>query len=287
MTSTEGETSAGTDAMRLRACPNCDYSLYTLPAEGICPECGRPYDTKYLVLTGRGRGQFDTPLAGTWRSFASLALVGLMIYSFFSPSLRWNLLPSFWWLIPLPFMFVITMFVRLISPAKPMMQLWVCDEGVAQIPSTSEARVAQFVMQNLWVLILLVAVGLGVLVDRPSLQTALIIGAIALAITAVMLVMVVRRYRREIRATTPIEKGGAPRLALWRDITNVDMQPLKGNRARIRVHQLLRWRSISVKSATPVDIEINCDSHDFGTLRNRLIALRWCRASPHQASSPV
>src|SRR4030095_13543537 len=138
-----------------------------LPAQGICPECGRPYDTKYVVFTGRGRGQYDTPLAGTWRSFAPIAFVGLLMYLLLSPSLRWNVLSSFWWMIPLPFMFGIAMLVRLISPQAPMMQLWICDDGVAQIPSTDEARIAQFAMQNLWALMPLVAIGLGLLV-KPA-----------------------------------------------------------------------------------------------------------------------
>src|SRR5205085_1891838 len=50
--------------LRLSACPNCDYSLTTLPPEGVCPECGRPYDQQFIILAGRGRGRFET----SWRT---------------------------------------------------------------------------------------------------------------------------------------------------------------------------------------------------------------------------
>jgi hypothetical protein len=40
----------------LESCPDCDYALAGLPAEGVCPECGRPYDQDIVVLYGRGDG---------------------------------------------------------------------------------------------------------------------------------------------------------------------------------------------------------------------------------------
>jgi rubrerythrin len=30
-------------------CPACQYSLETLPAEGLCPECGTPYSKPHLI----------------------------------------------------------------------------------------------------------------------------------------------------------------------------------------------------------------------------------------------
>jgi hypothetical protein len=45
------------DPLRLTACPRCGHSLEGLPDEGICPECGRPYDQATVVVQGYARGE--------------------------------------------------------------------------------------------------------------------------------------------------------------------------------------------------------------------------------------
>ena len=35
-------------AANYQLCPECEYSLKSLPAKGRCPECGRPYDSSRL-----------------------------------------------------------------------------------------------------------------------------------------------------------------------------------------------------------------------------------------------
>src|SRR5712672_2511371 len=46
----------------LEACPDCDYALAGLPAEGVCPECGRAYDQDTVVLYGRGGGVHENAI---------------------------------------------------------------------------------------------------------------------------------------------------------------------------------------------------------------------------------
>ena len=42
------------DPLRLEMCPNCGYCLTGLPAEGICPECGKHYAPGQIILYGWG-----------------------------------------------------------------------------------------------------------------------------------------------------------------------------------------------------------------------------------------
>lgn len=39
-----------TDRLRLERCPDCGYSLVSLPDSSVCPECGYPYDSSRLIV---------------------------------------------------------------------------------------------------------------------------------------------------------------------------------------------------------------------------------------------
>jgi hypothetical protein len=47
------------DVLRLTHCMRCGYSLESLAAEGVCPECGLFYDQNTVVLYGHWSGQGD------------------------------------------------------------------------------------------------------------------------------------------------------------------------------------------------------------------------------------
>src|SRR4051812_36308586 len=93
-----GET-APSDGLRLRNCPGCGYSLETLPAVGMCPECGRGYDQKFLVYGGVGRGQFDRGAFGTWRGliYSALYVLGFYYLARFNWSAWGGFLVSWLW----------------------------------------------------------------------------------------------------------------------------------------------------------------------------------------------
>jgi hypothetical protein len=57
MSSAPSNPAAEEPLLRPRNCPRCDYSLLGLPAVGVCPECGRAYDTTSVFLYGNALGQ--------------------------------------------------------------------------------------------------------------------------------------------------------------------------------------------------------------------------------------
>jgi hypothetical protein len=54
---TEAASMQESSSLATTRCPRCDYDLRGLPPEGICPECGRPYDQKSIILHGWASGQ--------------------------------------------------------------------------------------------------------------------------------------------------------------------------------------------------------------------------------------
>ena len=63
------------DPLRLVICPRCGYSLQGLPDEGVCPECGRRYDPRTVVLFGWARGAKATAVtAQPWVAAGLLAM---------------------------------------------------------------------------------------------------------------------------------------------------------------------------------------------------------------------
>jgi hypothetical protein len=57
MSPTPANPAAEEPLLRPKNCPRCDYSLLGLPAIGVCPECGRAYDTVSVFLYGHALGQ--------------------------------------------------------------------------------------------------------------------------------------------------------------------------------------------------------------------------------------
>src|SRR4051812_18501251 len=61
-------------------CPGCGYSLEGLADEGVCPECGRSYDQRTLILYGAARGAHgDLSNAGPGQ-FAFVGVVGAAFF---------------------------------------------------------------------------------------------------------------------------------------------------------------------------------------------------------------
>jgi hypothetical protein len=75
LTQSRQDACTTTDPLRLSICPACGYSLTGLANEGVCPECGRAYDQRMVVLYGWGRGTHATATsAPPWVAVGLLAL---------------------------------------------------------------------------------------------------------------------------------------------------------------------------------------------------------------------
>src|SRR5262245_1661828 len=101
-------------------CPHCDYAWNGLPQEGICPECGRPYDQSHTIIRCLPRGNL-------WVS--GVIIVALVLVATLYPSARMH--PAF--LLPAGVMFiglVAEAIERLTSPRKGEQLLWMSAEGI-------------------------------------------------------------------------------------------------------------------------------------------------------------
>ena len=80
---------ASADALALEQCPSCGYRLDGLPPEGVCPECGRPYDQSVIVLLGWGRGsRADIVTARPWVAVLIGVVYVLAIVHYFRGALH-------------------------------------------------------------------------------------------------------------------------------------------------------------------------------------------------------
>jgi hypothetical protein len=87
------------DPLRLVICPACGYSLQGLPAEGVCPECGGPYDQSAIILHGWEQPHHANAHNGPpWLAAAGLLLPAIcVVMAFFD--LQLGRPTGGWWVI--------------------------------------------------------------------------------------------------------------------------------------------------------------------------------------------
>lgn len=264
------EDEATDDWRRLKACPGCEYSLETLPAEGTCPECGRTYDQKYIVLTGHGRGKWDTVAGGTWRGVVwQVVGIGAILWMFTNGRRGFGNLQFLVIGVVAAVVLAAQLYARLFSAREPGMQLWVSPEGVAQVPSTPEARLARSIGD--WTTLLFVPLLYLAFVAGDGRQAGWVVLA---PFTVVMAGVWGMRWALRTRTQITGAAGGAPRLWGWGEIERIKVNALSGERARVCCLVTRKWWRITLREEWVVDIEIACPAKVAEGLGRRMV--EWC-----------
>ncbi len=263
--------------LRLKNCPACDYSLETLPPAGICPECGRVYNQRFAVLSGRGRGIYDNAASGTWRGRARQAIWIFILFFLFTRS---RMFPQMWiWALTAALVLLAQLYAWLFSPQRPTMQLWLAPHGMAQILSTPEGRRAAFVGHDIALLIVPLCVA-AILLQEWRTTGVILLAAIGVLFLFCFWVWL-RRRRKRIRE--PIaDLNYTPTLWPWPRLQRIDIKPLRSNRLRIRARANRYWHRILIAQDWVIDIEIPCPQSLAAHLSTQI--RQWSKHPPRHAN---
>jgi hypothetical protein len=221
-------TSVESDGLlRLDMCPQCGYWLGGLPPEGRCPECGRNYDQTIMVITGKGRGKFDSLVSGTWRG--AVWLVVSSAYVVFILSQLPNASFAMAFLVAIAIVTLGQLYAKFFSDRSLRMQLWISSAGVTQVASTREARRMLLIASSVWVIYIPIGLILLVYFARGRFDLVVASGGVATIAATVAIAWHWLRYRY-----LDVANGGL-RLVRWRNVVRVDIRPLGPRRTRIRM----------------------------------------------------
>lgn len=258
---------------RLKECPGCGYSLVGLMEEGVCPECGRGYDQKVVVVSGRGRGRWDGVAGGTWRGFVEygvymFVLAVMLLWGARDMYSRMNLLT---WGLAGALVVGTGMYARFFGSRQPVMQLWMSEKGVGQTVATAEGRVMAWVGRNIYWLIfpaLMMLPWMDYL--GGSGRTMEIIWGIYGVLGVVWWMM--RGKGLGGKKFVPVMWG-------WGEVEEVRVEGLTRGRMRIRCYvpryrgNSMHWGKIVVKREWAVDIEVACSAEVVQGVRG--VMERW------------
>ena len=129
------------DPLRLQHCPACGYRLDGLPPEGVCPECGRPYDNATVILHGWSRGTHANASTGTARTF--VGFLALIVFQIFNTVLNPALRHSAAGLVAVGFCAVALVYAlwrRWTADLPGLVQVHLCDAGCRQLDNPKRER---------------------------------------------------------------------------------------------------------------------------------------------------
>lgn len=260
-----------TDALRATACPRCEYPRPDNAHDDICTECGWKYNDTVLVLVGRGRGRFDTLAGGTWRGVIITAALVVMFAFMWKATMFWTIVFGVMLLAQLAAIFL--------SPMKPTMQLWLSEIGFAEIPSTTEARIAQFIVENIYWFALPLSI-LPAMLRRPHTRQSwiIVLSLFALMCATSFILMVRHEPRRRFREPSADDMSW---LHPWEKAMKVTLSQLDSSKPlRIRIRGMKKWGFVNVSQLWLVDFDWTCTPEQRRALQQGLE--KWSRRIVNQ-----
>lgn len=256
--------------LRLECCPDCAYSLTGLPAEGICPECGRAYDQRMIVLYGWGRGDHVNMGNCSRETLLGYALVAGMIM--FVVLLMWNALLAAV-VAGLIGLAALRVPPRWINPYPGLVQVRLRDIGCEQRDDLSGPSMWKDVIRVMnW----LGWIGLLALVAYSYLVWD---NSVPLIFFAYATFRTIGRFYRQRQAAKLAGDPDAHGFVPWSRVDHIAIQPISPTQHRITFRGMSKWFS----APEPVDADVLLTAIQASELRQRIAAWRGLPTAPAQS----
>lgn len=262
------------DRFRLWACPECQYSLESLPAAGVCPECGRAYDTTFIVLQDDVGAESEPARRRARRRVMEVVLVAFMLFW-----VAWVYRQRAWtmviWMLPAIAIWAVMAWNQVWTPLRARTQLWLSPLGAEQVQSTEDARRAARMQR--WL--------------RRYAQpvTFMVVGAflsrhwsdawIFFAIGSVSALFAVGGHLIRKRADTRVVVAGGDhvrRLVPWRTLDRCEVTQPEPGRVRVRLRQPITVvGSVLLTREWVADLNAPFPTEQFEALRSRVERWYW------------
>lgn len=280
---TEPAASTPEEQFRLWFCPECQYSLETLPAAGVCPECGRAYDTTFIVLQDDIGTESEPARRRTRRRVLQGVLVVFMLF-WMAWVYRRQALTAVIWMVPALAMWVVMAWNQVWTPLRARRQLWLSPQGAEQVLSTEDARrtarLQRWLSRYAQPATFIVA---GAFLSRFLADAWIFFGMGAvLAMCAVAGHLIRNRAERRV-----VVAGGdhVRQLIPWRSLDRCEVTQPEPGRIRVRLRRPIRGLgSILLTREWVADLNAPCATEQFETLRSRIERWYWSVDSVDQRS---
>jgi len=250
-------TTTQEDPLRLTFCPRCDYSLEGLPEEGICPECGRPYDQSVAVIRCYGSDGFNGK-GVPWGIVTTLIAFGLIFLT--SPRAPPIIYIAIGFAVA---SLAVNWIDRFTSPRGGTWLLWIAKEGVGvqiDFDADSPVAIARKYLPAIYAIAYAVAMAVPMVLGNhwlAALILSLFVGGLMLLIQ---------------RAATPKHRVPAtatrPSLFAWGQLSNYRLESVRSNRYRFRANHD-SW----VQRRQIIDVKIDATGEIADQIRTRVAAL--------------
>ena len=272
------ETRVQPDPLALTVCPECGYSLESLPSEGICPECGEKYDQRFIVLFG------ETPegLSRKSERWIMIVIAAFATFIVYSSARRGQLMTRSIFVIACYLaVFLLLWILRRLSLKKEILfQVWMNERGYAVRRPKSESTVLPRIFAA-WrrAAVYMVMLG-GMFDDSRSVSVWFVLALLLMAVIFTGLHVVMSGPTRRRRVKTGDARQ--PTLTGWAASDTVDVDPAGSNAARVRIKSRSYLGQWKWHEWNGLDAVVRVNYEQMTALRQRIEA--WLSA---QLRAPI